>query len=57
MNDWFSIISVQLQSIVCMNGEAGINFEYIGINGHTILRCVSENSVLVFILQGYQICN
>lgn len=28
----------KLQIIVCANGEAGINFEHTGVDGHTVLR-------------------
>lgn len=28
----------KLQIIVCSNGEAGINFEHTGVDGHTVLR-------------------
>ncbi|ORZ16240.1 acyltransferase ChoActase/COT/CPT [Absidia repens] len=31
-----------LQIIVCKNGSAGINFEHTGVDGHTVLRFVSD---------------
>lgn len=33
---------VQLQIIVAANGAAGINFEHSGVDGHTVLRFVSD---------------
>lgn len=32
----------QLQIIVAANGAAGINFEHSGVDGHTVLRFVSD---------------
>lgn len=32
----------QLQIIVAANGAAGINFEHSGVDGHTVLRYVSD---------------
>lgn len=32
----------QLQIIVCSNGEAGINFEHTGVDGHTVLRYAAD---------------
>jgi hypothetical protein len=34
----------QLQIIVCANGEAGINFEHTGVDGHTVLRYAAGES-------------
>jgi hypothetical protein len=35
----------KLQIIVCANGEAGINFEHTGVDGHTVLRYCAGQSV------------
>jgi carnitine O-acetyltransferase len=32
----------QLQIIVCSNGEAGVNFEHTGVDGHTVLRYAAD---------------
>ncbi|CED83472.1 Carnitine O-acyltransferase CPT2/YAT1 [Phaffia rhodozyma] len=32
----------KLQIIVCANGEAGINFEHTGVDGHTVLRYAAD---------------
>ncbi|RUS14143.1 acyltransferase ChoActase/COT/CPT [Endogone sp. FLAS-F59071] len=37
-NRWYD----KLQVIVCNNGSAGINFEHTGVDGHTVLRFVSD---------------
>ncbi|KAG1289404.1 hypothetical protein G6F66_009390 [Rhizopus arrhizus] len=37
-NRWYD----KLQIIVCQNGSAGINFEHTGVDGHTVLRYVSD---------------
>ncbi|ORX48839.1 acyltransferase ChoActase/COT/CPT [Hesseltinella vesiculosa] len=37
-NRWYD----KLQIIVCKNGSAGINFEHTGVDGHTVLRFVSD---------------
>ena len=37
-NRWYD----KLQLIVCRNGAAGINFEHTGVDGHTVLRFVSD---------------
>ncbi|KAI9310142.1 acyltransferase ChoActase/COT/CPT [Dichotomocladium elegans] len=37
-NRWYD----KLQIIVCKNGTAGINFEHTGVDGHTVLRYVSD---------------
>ncbi|RCH98977.1 hypothetical protein CU098_002287, partial [Rhizopus stolonifer] len=37
-NRWYD----KLQIIVCQNGSAGINFEHTGVDGHTVLRFVSD---------------
>ncbi|KAJ6262187.1 hypothetical protein Dda_2992 [Drechslerella dactyloides] len=37
-NRWYD----KLQIIVCKNGAAGINFEHTGVDGHTVLRFVSD---------------
>ncbi|RUP49178.1 acyltransferase ChoActase/COT/CPT [Jimgerdemannia flammicorona] len=37
-NRWYD----KLQVIVCENGSAGINFEHTGVDGHTVLRFVSD---------------
>ncbi|OZJ03582.1 hypothetical protein BZG36_03048 [Bifiguratus adelaidae] len=37
-NRWYD----KLQIIVCENGSAGINFEHTGVDGHTVLRFVSD---------------
>ncbi|ORY74341.1 carnitine O-acetyltransferase [Protomyces lactucae-debilis] len=37
-NRWYD----KLQLIVCKNGSAGINFEHTGVDGHTVLRFVSD---------------
>ncbi|KAI8980801.1 acyltransferase ChoActase/COT/CPT [Pilobolus umbonatus] len=37
-NRWYD----KLQIIVCKNGSAGINFEHTGVDGHTVLRYVSD---------------
>ncbi|OBZ84040.1 putative mitochondrial carnitine O-acetyltransferase [Choanephora cucurbitarum] len=37
-NRWYD----KLQIIVCKNGNAGINFEHTGVDGHTVLRFVSD---------------
>ena len=38
MNRWYD----KLQLIVCANGAAGINFEHSAVDGHTVLRFVSD---------------
>ena len=38
INRWYD----KLQIIVCKNGSAGINFEHTGVDGHTVLRMVSD---------------
>ena len=41
----------ELQIIVTQNGKAGINFEHTGVDGHTVLRFVSDiytDSILSF---------
>lgn len=38
MNRWYD----KLQIIVCGNGEAGINFEHTGVDGHTVLRYAAD---------------
>ncbi|CCE83352.1 Piso0_003927 [Millerozyma farinosa CBS 7064] len=46
-NRWYD----KLQIIVTQNGKAGINFEHTGIDGHTVLRFVSDiytDSILSF---------
>lgn len=37
-NRWYD----KLQIIVCANGEAGINFEHTGVDGHTVLRYAAD---------------
>ena len=37
-NRWYD----KLQIIVCSNGEAGINFEHTGVDGHTVLRFAAD---------------
>ncbi|KAI9651756.1 MAG: hypothetical protein M1829_002454 [Trizodia sp. TS-e1964] len=37
-NRWYD----KLQIIVCQNGSAGINFEHTSVDGHTVLRMVSD---------------
>ncbi|KAF3918813.1 hypothetical protein ABW20_dc0100170 [Dactylellina cionopaga] len=37
-NRWYD----KLQIIVCKNGAAGVNFEHTGVDGHTVLRFVSD---------------
>ncbi|WVQ68800.1 uncharacterized protein L199_007009 [Kwoniella botswanensis] len=37
-NRWYD----KLQIIVCSNGEAGINFEHTGVDGHTVLRYAAD---------------
>ena len=37
-NRWYD----KLQIIVCKNGSAGVNFEHTGVDGHTVLRFVSD---------------
>ena len=37
-NRWYD----KLQIIVCRNGSAGVNFEHTGVDGHTVLRFVSD---------------
>jgi hypothetical protein len=36
----------QLQIIVDADGEAGINFEHTGVDGHTVLRLVGKGMKL-----------
>ncbi|RLV88560.1 putative mitochondrial carnitine O-acetyltransferase [Meyerozyma sp. JA9] len=46
-NRWYD----KLQIIVTQNGKAGINFEHTGVDGHTVLRFVSDiytDSILSF---------
>ncbi|KAI5956150.1 YAT1 [Candida margitis] len=46
-NRWFD----KLQIIITKNGKAGINFEHTGVDGHTVLRYVSDiytDSILSF---------
>lgn len=46
-NRWYD----KLQVIVTRNGKAGINFEHTGVDGHTVLRFVSDiytDSILSF---------
>ncbi|KAI5961267.1 YAT1 [Candida pseudojiufengensis] len=46
-NRWYD----KLQIIITKNGKAGINFEHTGIDGHTVLRFVSDiytDSILSF---------
>lgn len=38
INRWYD----KLQIIVCKNGNAGINFEHTGVDGHTVLRFASD---------------
>ena len=38
MNRWYD----KLQIIVSENGAAGVNFEHAGVDGHTVLRFVSD---------------
>ncbi|TXT15908.1 hypothetical protein VHUM_00411 [Vanrija humicola] len=38
LNRWYD----KLQIIVCSNGEAGVNFEHTGVDGHTVLRYVGD---------------
>lgn len=48
-NRWYD----KLQIIVTQNGKAGINFEHTGVDGHTVLRFVSDiytDSILSFAL-------
>lgn len=42
MDYWKEDCSWQLQIIVCSNGEAGINFEHTGVDGHTVLRYAAD---------------
>lgn len=47
LNRWYD----KLQLIVTRNGKAGINFEHTGIDGHTVLRLVTDiytDSILSF---------
>ena len=47
LNRWYD----KLQLIVTRNGKAGINFEHTGVDGHTILRLVTDiytDSILSF---------
>ncbi|GJJ11727.1 hypothetical protein Clacol_005965 [Clathrus columnatus] len=37
-NRWYD----KLQIIVCANGQAGINFEHTGVDGHTVLRYAAD---------------
>ena len=37
-NRWYD----KLQLIICKNGSAGVNFEHTGVDGHTVLRFVSD---------------
>lgn len=37
-NRWYD----KLQIIVCSNGEAGVNFEHTGVDGHTVLRYAAD---------------
>ncbi|BFZ55598.1 carnitine O-acetyltransferase yat1 [Savitreella phatthalungensis] len=37
-NRWYD----KLQLIICRNGSAGVNFEHTGVDGHTVLRFVSD---------------
>lgn len=37
-NRWYD----KLQIIVCSDGEAGINFEHTGVDGHTVLRYAAD---------------
>lgn len=37
-----NLTMMQLQIIVCSNGEAGINFEHTGVDGHTVLRYAAD---------------
>eukprot|EP00298_Acanthocystis_sp_HF-20_P013906 c20556_g2_i1.p1 GENE.c20556_g2_i1~~c20556_g2_i1.p1 ORF type:complete len:719 (+),score=321.10 c20556_g2_i1:24-2159(+) len=37
-NRWYD----KLQLVVCENGAAGVNFEHSGVDGHTVLRFVSD---------------
>lgn len=49
-NRWYD----KLQIIITQNGKAGINFEHTGVDGHTVLRFVSDiytDSILSFALQ------
>lgn len=46
-NRWYD----KLQIIITKNGKAGINFEHTGVDGHTVLRFVSDvytDSILAF---------
>lgn len=46
-NRWYD----KLQIIITQNGKAGINFEHTGVDGHTVLRFVSDiytDSILSF---------
>ncbi|EEQ40354.1 Choline/Carnitine o-acyltransferase family protein [Clavispora lusitaniae] len=46
-NRWYD----KLQIIITQNGKAGINFEHTGVDGHTVLRYVSDiytDSILSF---------
>ena len=43
----------QLQIIVTADGAAGINFEHTGVDGHTVLRCVSPYMALCSISLCY----
>jgi hypothetical protein len=50
-NRWYD----KLQIIVCSNGEAGINFEHTGVDGHTVLRYAADvytELVLLFAKAG-----
>ena len=43
MGQWrYGNADLQLQIIVCSNGEAGINFEHTGVDGHTVLRYAAD---------------
>lgn len=49
-NRWYD----KLQIIITQNGKAGINFEHTGVDGHTVLRFVSDiytDSILSFASQ------
>lgn len=47
-NRWYDKVSapvialIQLQIIVCSNGDAGVNFEHTGVDGHTVLRYAAD---------------
>ena len=38
----YGTLIMQLQIIVCSNGEAGVNFEHTGVDGHTVLRYAAD---------------